>query len=419
MENKPQSVFDKLDKQGEQIEDISQRLEGISIENLYALAKRTWDYEDYQTAQKYYNHISLLRPLDWEAPLYASLCKFKGVHKVDFWEYGLDQSSKVIISTINYINKIECSLKEKNNEMNRCLKIINNFMSGLKKMYFENKDVFDKYIPGFPSRLESFFLNVYQNTLTIELDDLVLFRIFISNECLDIIQSTKEISSDISKDVYINLIELADRKFDINYDEIINSQMESSKEMSIEEKKEIMLKGTMYFEFKDKFVSQKLFIRNLVFGMIILLISVGGIIFSLFVNWYLLFAFVLPVFIGIVLIIKAFSQKKRIKCVSLLNSNREKNSLTSNGDIVKKSRTNVLRIISIIYINVGVFVSTFSIVAAFTVINIGNTLLSIVYMLFNIINFLCFVLNYKGLNYYYFSNEGYYTYLYNGKYYEF
>ena len=74
MENKPQNVFEKLDKQGEQIEDISQRLEGISIEDLYALAKRTWDYGDYQTAQKYYNHISLLKPLDWEAPLYASLC---------------------------------------------------------------------------------------------------------------------------------------------------------------------------------------------------------------------------------------------------------------------------------------------------------------------------------------------------------
>ena len=40
MENKPQNVFEKLDKQGEQIEDISQKLEGISINDLYALAKR-------------------------------------------------------------------------------------------------------------------------------------------------------------------------------------------------------------------------------------------------------------------------------------------------------------------------------------------------------------------------------------------
>lgn len=41
MENKPQNVFEKLDKQEEKIEDISSKLEGISIEDLYALAKRT------------------------------------------------------------------------------------------------------------------------------------------------------------------------------------------------------------------------------------------------------------------------------------------------------------------------------------------------------------------------------------------
>ena len=36
MENKPQNVFEKLDKQGEQIDDISSKLEGISINDLYA-----------------------------------------------------------------------------------------------------------------------------------------------------------------------------------------------------------------------------------------------------------------------------------------------------------------------------------------------------------------------------------------------
>lgn len=56
----PQNLFEKLDKKGEQIEDISQRLEGISTNDLYVLAKRIWDYDNFQTAQKYYNHISLL-----------------------------------------------------------------------------------------------------------------------------------------------------------------------------------------------------------------------------------------------------------------------------------------------------------------------------------------------------------------------
>ena len=65
MENNPQNVFEKLDKQGEQIEDISQRLEGISINDLYALAKRTWDCGDFQNAQKYYNNISKIGLIQW------------------------------------------------------------------------------------------------------------------------------------------------------------------------------------------------------------------------------------------------------------------------------------------------------------------------------------------------------------------
>ena len=117
MENKPQNVFDKLDKQGEQIEDISQRLEGISIEDLYALAKRTWDYEDYQTAQKYYNHISLLRPLDWEAPLYASLCNARGRHDFYYWSDTLPAMSKVYLATIDYILNLNFDNSKKENEL--------------------------------------------------------------------------------------------------------------------------------------------------------------------------------------------------------------------------------------------------------------------------------------------------------------
>ena len=101
----------------EKIDDISSKLEGISIEDLYVLVKRTWDYDDYQTVQKYYNYISLLRPLDWKAPLYASLCNFRGSHQVDFWEYGLNQASKVLISTINYINNLNKSIDEKNGKV--------------------------------------------------------------------------------------------------------------------------------------------------------------------------------------------------------------------------------------------------------------------------------------------------------------
>ena len=114
MENKSQSVFEKLDNQDKKIEEISSRLEGISINDLYALAKRTWEYGDFQTAQKYYNHISFLRPLDWEAPLYASLCNFHGFHEMFFWVKVPEQIEKIIVSTIEYINNLDYEIKNNN-----------------------------------------------------------------------------------------------------------------------------------------------------------------------------------------------------------------------------------------------------------------------------------------------------------------
>ena len=124
MENKPQNVFDKLDRQGEQIGDLSAKLEGVSVNDLYALAKRTWDYEDYVTAQKYYNHISLLHPLDWEAPLYASLCNARGTHDFYYWTDTLPAMSKVYVATLDYIINLDIDDLKKEDELSRCLKII-------------------------------------------------------------------------------------------------------------------------------------------------------------------------------------------------------------------------------------------------------------------------------------------------------
>lgn len=134
MENKPQNLFEKLDKQEEKIEDLSSKLDGISINDLYALAKRTWDYGDYQTAQKYYNHISLLKPLDWEAPLYASLCNFKGYHDMFFWTKVPEQVEKIIISTIEYINKLDLDNNKKEEEMSKCIEIIKKEIQSTKNI---------------------------------------------------------------------------------------------------------------------------------------------------------------------------------------------------------------------------------------------------------------------------------------------
>ena len=169
MENKPQNVFEKLDKQGKQIDDLSSKLEGISINDLYALAKRTWDYGDFQTAQKYYNHISLLKPLDWEAPLYASLCNFKGYHNMFFWTKVPEQVEKKIVSTIKYINNLELDSDKKEKEMSKCVEIIKDEMLKTKEHYFKYKKEYDDADSDYVYILQEYFINVYNDIKDIEL----------------------------------------------------------------------------------------------------------------------------------------------------------------------------------------------------------------------------------------------------------
>ena len=414
MENKPNSVFEKLDNQAEKIEDISAKLEGISIEDLYALAKRTWDYEDYQTAQKYYNHISLLRPLDWEAPLYASLCNFMGSHEVNFWEYGLDQVTKVLVSTINYINGLSISHDEKNSEMSRCLEIIKDYMITSKKMYFKNKEIFNNYIPDFVSKLESYFLSIYNKTLAIELDPFTPFRVFISNECLDLIQVTNVISSDITKEEYQKLAENADKDFSIDYDAIMNSQIESSRTMSIEEKKEIMLKGKKIFEYKDKVITKRIFKRNLIFGMIFVVLSTIGLVISFLSKWYWLLTFIFSLAYGLLLVIKAFKEKNSIVCSSLLCSNRTKNRLTSDGNIVEERKFNFLFFITLLGMVITPLISLFMVIIALD----KHYYLSGLFTILVAINVLFSYVSLRIPNAHFSKLNGTISYYYKGKYYK-
>ena len=143
MVDKPNSVFEKLDEQSDKISDISEKLEGVSVNDLYALAKRTWDYRDYKTAQKYYNHISLLRPLEWEAPLYASLCNFHGYHDMIFWSKTLEQLTPIFVSTMEYINNLDLPEEEKEREFNTCVDIIKKEIKSIDDHYYKYKKEYD------------------------------------------------------------------------------------------------------------------------------------------------------------------------------------------------------------------------------------------------------------------------------------
>ena len=318
MENKPQNVFEKLDKQGEQIEDISSKLEGISINDLYALAKRTWDYGDFQTAQKYYNHISLLKPLDWEAPLYASLCNFKGYHDMFFWTKVPEQVEKIIVSTIKYINNLELDSDKKEKEMSKCVEIIKNEMLRTKDHYFKYKKEYDDTDSDYIYVLEEYFLNVYNEIKNVELKAIKDFNIMLADNCLSLIESTKKISSKISKYVCEEFIGASSKSFSIDFDKIVEENKAAAKpknDLSLEEIKEIKLKGKMYFEYNDKVISKRINKSNLILGALIAMVSATGVVVSILGKWYWLFPFIFPLIFGVLLVVKAFIQKDKIKCI--------------------------------------------------------------------------------------------------------
>lgn len=421
MENKPQNVFEKLDKQGEQIEDISQRLEGISINDLYALAKRTWDYGDFQTAQKYYNHISLLKPLDWEAPLYASLCNFKGYHDMFFWTKVPEQTEKIIISTIRYINSLELDSDKKESEMSKCIEIIEDNMLKTKDHYFKYKKEYDDTDSDYIYVLEEYFLNVYNEIKNVELKAIKVFNISLVENCLSLIESTKKISSKISKDVYEELIGASSKSFSIDFDKIVEENKAAAKpknDLSLEEIKEIKLKGKMYFEYNDKVISKRINKSNLIFGTLIAMVSTAGVVVSILGKWYWLFPFIFPLIFGVLLVVKAFVQKDKIKCSSLLNAHREKNRLTSDGNVVSEKRFSIMGIFAFLMnqltIWVGIMIAIFALSA-----NDGNVYalpLLIVVIADCILSYVGYI---KTSNEYHSRLNGKYSYYYNGKYYKF
>ena len=418
MENKPQNLFEKLDKQEEKIEDLSSKLDDISINDLYALAKRTWDYGDFQTAQKYYNHISLLKPLDWEAPLYASLCNFKGYHDMFFWTKVPEQVEKIIISTIEYINKLDLDNNKKEEEMSKCIEIIKKEIQSTKKHYFDYKESYNIEDSNYVYVLEDFYVNVYLKIKNIELKCIKQFMIVLVEDCCDIIKNTKKLSLNITKEIADEMLHTSNKYFN-NYEEIIASiemiQTESIKELSNEEKNKIMLQGIMYFEYNDKVISKRKFNHNLIFGYIISLISFVGIIISFFGEWYWVFSFVFLLIYGILLMIKALTQKDKIKCSSLLNSYTIKNRLTSDGNVTQDIKFNLIKYIVTLGLYLVLIVNVLMVIYTLGMENIST--LDIVIVIFDSLNIIVSIFSLKGVNEY--KYNGKYIYLYKGKYYKF
>lgn len=380
MENKPRNVLDTLNEQGEKIEDISQRLEGISIDNLYVLAKRTWDYGDYQTAQKYYNHISLLNPLDWEAPLYASLCNFNGYILVSQRCTFPKQIEKIIISTLHYLNDLNFDVDEKEKQIEKCLKIVEKELSYHKKLYLDNKETFDDCDSYYVFNLEECFVNIYKEVKKLNFKCVNKYCSLIVDNCFELIDLSKRISSNITKEKFSEMLSVSSKGCSIDVDKYFNSLIENSNcadNLSLDEIKDIKMKGTMYFVFGDKVFAKRNFKNNLMCGILLLILSIIGIFLSFVGKLYWLFIFVFTFIYGVLLLIKAITEKDKINCSSILCFNREINRYTSDKNVVRESKISLFNFITkwgtvLLYAGIYMIILSFIFVDLFVAITFST-----------------------------------------------
>ena len=309
------NVFEKIEHQGNAIDQIATKLEGISIQDLYALAKRTWDYKDYEMAQKYYNHISLLNPLDWEAPFYASLCGEMGRDAIVEWQ----EKPRIVFgyykSTVNYLLERDITSEEKVTAITSASDIFLDVLQRYEDVYSfpENKTRFDKYAPRFQSEIYKAYFNVAKF-----LSELTIFS-------------------------FDELVEKFNAKSNLHLEDNVFESLDANTE------KQIRLHGICYLQHIDKIVEKRYKAKSFILGSILLII---GLCIMLFFKRnsgfdYSLILEVPVIIYSLIMILRVLLMKNGIRRDSFLNSQRKKERETSNGDIVEEERFAPVRLFEV------------------------------------------------------------------------
>ena len=310
------NVFEKIEHQGDAIDKIATKLEGISIQDLYALAKRTWDYKDYEMAQKYYNHISLLNPLDWEAPFYASLCGEMGRDAIVEWEKKPRIVFSYYKSTVNYLLERDITSEEKETAITNASNIFLDVLQRYEDTYNfqENKNRFDKYAPRFQSEIYKAYFNVAKF-----LSELTIFS-------------------------FDELVEKFNAKSNLHLEDNVFESLDANTE------KQIRLHGICYLQHIDKIVEKRYKAKSFILGSILLII---GLCIMLFFKRnsgfdYSLILEVPVIIYSLIMILRVLLMKNGIRRDSFLNSKRKKERATSNGDIVEEERFAPIRLLEVL-----------------------------------------------------------------------
>ena len=118
------SFFDMLNKQGQDISDLSSKFSDMDIQNLYDAAAKTFKEKNFPAAIKYYEQLCVLKPKDWKPPFYVGICRYCGSWDNNYyWSSVIRNLSFIINTALESVAKLECSDAEKNSAIKEIMDV--------------------------------------------------------------------------------------------------------------------------------------------------------------------------------------------------------------------------------------------------------------------------------------------------------
>ena len=329
----PENLFEKVDRQSGKIDLVAGKLEGVSIEELYALAKRTWDYKDYDMAQKYYNHISLLQPLEWKAPYCASLCGCMGPIQIGLWDRRPKTAYSYYASTVDYIQSRTLPQAEQEQAVLQATDIVLSVFREYIDIYLipENRKRFDEYAPEFKRELQKAFICVIKKMDAFESglfqekqkEACHVLGDFLEKYCQadQSIVVTKEDFEKYIQPLYPH----------IQYDENLFSETDPNRIA------EIKLRGHCYLEYKDKVIAERRVKKNAIFAILLFAATLTTTMIPMIkgegLEWLALLSVVLVPF-TVLFLLRSIGSRQGIRQDGWLYPSRWKFRKNSDGNVV-------------------------------------------------------------------------------------
>ena len=110
-----ETVFDKLDRQGKDLSELSSKFSEMDIDDLYKAAEKAYKEKNFPAAMKYYEQLCIFKPKDWKPPFYVGVCKYYGsYYNEEYYGQVIRNLSHIINTALESIAKLDCSGDEKN-----------------------------------------------------------------------------------------------------------------------------------------------------------------------------------------------------------------------------------------------------------------------------------------------------------------